>query len=871
MRRIHAVHLAGALLLTTFGCVQEEPSFDVAPSGGARLVVALPRSLVATSVAEVTSTATNGSGKEASSSLALEDNANANLWVGEMGPVTVAGETVGLRVDARDATGAVVATVSVPTVALPPYGDALVVAVPQPEAAPGEAGGNTAPRIDAVVASVFRGVPGDRVELRAWAHDLDAGEVLAYAWSAPGDSLECPEDPTQPTCTWTVPENPERKTDVVLGLSVSDPRGGVSSLSFRFALGEVGAVASNKDIQFNRAPFLEAAVDTQQVGVGLPIAMEAKATDEDGDALTYTWSATCTGSFEGGNTSSVIFTPTEDPAECGCQVEARVEDAFTGADTAIVAKLCVRRSEPPVIGPPTQSAPSARAGERVTFTVTATDPRSEPLTFTWKTSAGAVGTAVGDGTTSTVDWTELSCVPTDVAPTVEVTVTNASGSSARHTFTVEWTDRRCGALAGACAFTMAQTQVTLSADCVTQGPVFIPDGFTFDGAAHTVTAVEDVDAGEHFQGAVLRNRGPVASVRNVTVTARNLSDVCDAGAARLRGIFLEGASGVVVDTVVTDLHQKGNLSGCQEGVAIEVRNDVVGATPVKVDVLRNRVTGYQKGGVVVVGQVVATVEANILEGGGLVDHIARNGLQLAYGVSGRVEGNQVTGHAYTGEDTGSGILVVGGSYYGAGRALCHDLFIQGNELTGNDVGVNLAQAEGAEFSAPSEPTRIQVLENVLSNDALTNGYVYQAAISDSGTGNLISLNRISGDGYDPVAHPDEAFSVDVVTVSGEREVAFATPARSVEGGTCSEALVVQGRDVADNLASLVDPTVELTASEGGTAFHLQPDCSDASVASVELAGAQREAVFYVRAGAAGVVTVTATGDGVSVTQDLTVR
>ena len=83
--------------------------------------------------------------------------------------------------------------------------------------------------------------------------------------------------------------------------------------------------------------------------------------------------------------------------------------------------------------------------------------------------------------------------------------------------------------------------------------------------------------------------------------------------------------------------------------------------------------------------------------------------------------------------------------------------------------------------------------------------------------------------------------------------------------------MVQGRDVAGNLASLVAPTVELAASEGGTTFHLQPDCSDAAVTSVSLAGAQREAVFYFRAGATGVLTVTATGDGVSTTQDQTVR
>ncbi|CAM3179016.1 right-handed parallel beta-helix repeat-containing protein [Corallococcus sp. ZKHCc1 1396] len=862
MRRLHAVHLAGALLLTTFGCVQEEPDFEVALSGGARLVVALPRSVDAADVVEVTSTATTVAGGTGASTLA----ADTGLWVGRVKPVSSAGEEVGLRVDARDGSGAVVASVTVPTVELARYGDVLVVAVPQPEAASG--GASVAPRIDAVVASAARVVRGQQVKLRALAQGQMEGDALSYTWNSAQDTLEC-EDATKPTCSWTVPANSEG-TDVALGVRVTDPRGNTSSLTFRLALGHEGAVASTEDVRFNRAPVLEAAVDAQTVGVGVSIPVAAKATDDDGDALTYSWTATCQGTFEGGDAASVSFTPTEEPADCGCQVEARVEDSFGGSTLASVAKLCVRRTEPPVIATPSQSAMSARAGERVTFIATATDPRGEPLTFTWKTSTGAVGTAVGDGASSTVDWTELSCVPTNVTPTVEMTVTNVSGASARHTFTVEWADRRCGALAGACAFTLAPGQVTLSTDCVTQGPVFIPDGFTFDGAAHTLTAVEDAVEGEHFQGAVLRNRGPVASVRNVTVTARDLADVCDAGAARLRGIFLEGASGTVEDTVVADLHQAGNASGCQEGFAIEVRNDAEGAPSRTVELRRNLVTGYQKGGVAVVGKVVATVEGNVVEGGGVVAHIARNGIQLSYGVSGRVVDNRVTGHAYTGgEDTGAGILVVGGSYYGAGRALCHDVLIQGNEVEGNDVGINLMQAEGG-FSAPATPQNLQVLENEVRNGALTN-LIYQAGIFDNGRANLISRNKVSGDGYDPAAHPNKAFDVDVTTVSDDRQVAFATPTRTVDVGTCSEALVVQGQDVAGNLASLVDPTVALTASEGGATFHLQPDCSDAAVTAVGLVGAQREAVIYLKAAAPGVLTVTVTGDGVSATQEQTVH
>lgn len=878
MKRTHALHLAGLLLLTTFGCVEQDPAFTVTPAGGVRLVVALPRSLEAVPVAQVTSTVTHDGGPEEAVPLSLTPDGGAS-WSADVEPVS-SGEAVGLRVDALDGAGAVVATVSLEeAVTLPLQGEALVVMVPHPAATlPGP--GNTAPRIHAVVASKARASFGEQVQLRAWASDLEPTDTLTYAWSSSSGALDC----AGAACTLTVLPEPDAglgpnkniKDGLRVEVRVTDVRGAVSTLQFRIGAGTVGAEGALRDTRFNRWPVAPVEAAPQPLAVGAPFLVPTATTDEDGlsDPLTYAWTSTCAGSFDNDTLATPVFTPSAEPANCGCQLNAAVSDPFGGSVTQTV-NLCVRQSAPPVLGATSQSAPGARAGERVTFTVAATDPRSEPLTFTWTTNTGAVGTAAGSGTTSTVDWTQLSCVPPDVTPTVEVTVTNASGASVRHAFTVEWTDRRCGALAGACAFTLAPGKVTLSEDCVTQGPVFIPDGFTFDGAAHVLTAVEDPAAAEHFQGAVLRNRGPVASVRGVTVTARSLADVCDGGAARLRGILLEGASGAVEDSVVEAMHQAGNLSGCQEGFAIEVRNDAAGAAQVAVGLRRNRVTGYQKAGLLVAGKVDVTVEDNIVEGGGPVDSIARIGIQLAYGVSGRVVANEVTGNAYTkASTTGSGILVVGGAHYGAGRALCHDLLIQGNTVTENDVGIDLSQAE-AGFSAPAEPTRIQVLENLLSKATLTNGAGvekgYQAALFDNGSANLLSLNRISGDGYDPAVYPDEAYGVDVKTVGSTREVAFATPARTVDAGACSEALVVQGRDTAGNLASLVDPTVALSASDAGATFHLQPDCSDAAVVSVSLAGAQREAVFYVRSGAVGVLTVTATGDGVSETQDQTVR
>lgn len=866
MKRTHLVHLVGALLLSSLGCVEEEPEFSVAPSGGARLVVALPRTVAAS---RVTSTVTHASGATEATSLTL-DREGGRAWSAVVKPEAPE-EEVGLRVDAVDASGEVVATASLDAkVKLPLYGEALVVVVPLPES--GMAGlSNHAPLIHAVIGSKARVALGETVALQAQASDLD-GDALTYAWSASSGTLECEEA----ACTWTAlrpadaGDGSESRDGALVEVRVTDARGARSTLQFRVAVGTVRGDAALTDTRFNRSPVPAAIGQPQPVGLNTQVQVSATATDEDGplDVLTYAWSATCEGRFDDRTLALPVFTPTAEPPACACQLRGEVTDGL-GGSTEEVVHLCVRASAPPVVETAVQSAPSAMSGDRVLFTVTTTDPRSEALTYRWTSNVGAVGTAVTSGTGSTVDWTEVSCVPAGVTPKVELVVTNASGASTRQSFPVEWLGRRCGALETACVTTLSPGQVTLREDCVTQGTVFIPDGFTFNGAAHTLTASED-GAGDHYKGAVLRNRGTVANVLDLTVTARNLSDVCDADADRLRGILLEGASGTIEGAVVEDLHQAGNVGGCQEGFAIDVRNTAPGATPVNVIIRGNRLTGYQKAGVVVLGPVAVTVEDNLIDGLGPTNRIARIGIQLAYGVSGRVVGNAVKGNAYLLEsDYSSGILVLGGSYYGAGRALCHDLLIQQNTLAENDVGVSLLQAEGDDFSPPAGSQNIAVLANELSKEALTNSY--QAAVSDNGTANLISRNRISGDGYDPAVYPDNVLAVDVTTQGEERKVGFATPARTLDAGTCSEALVVQGWDLAGNLATLSVPAVTLAASDAGATFHLQPDCSDAPVTEVVLKNTQREGIFYLRASAAGVLTVTATGDGVSTTQDQTVR
>ncbi|WP_147450421.1 right-handed parallel beta-helix repeat-containing protein [Corallococcus carmarthensis] len=869
LKPAHALHLVGALLLTTFGCVEEDPAFTAPLAGGARVVVALPRSSDAVAV---TTSVTHASGATESKALTPKAGPDGGVvWSTVVKPASPE-EEIRLAVDARNAADASVGTLSLDAgVKLPLYEEALVVLVPLPESGlPGLA--NHAPRIHEVRAPSSIVAPGDTVELSAQASDLE-GDALTYAWTASSGVINC----VDATCAWTAalpkPDagvDPKFDKDALIRLSVTDAQGAVSTLQFRIGMGTTRAPPTVDFTAFNRSPVASVPAATQQVGVNVPVQVQATVTDEDGprDVLTYAWSATCEGTFNDVTLATPVFTATAEPSGCGCQLKGVVRDS-SGGSTEQLVNLCVLQAAPPVLGDTTQSAPSALAGERVTFTVKATDPRGEAMTFAWTSNAGALGTAAGDGTTSTVDWTELSCLPADVTPTVDLVVTNVSGQSTRQSFSVAWTGRRCGAGESPCAITLSPGQVTLREDCVVQSAVFIPDGFTFDGDGHTLTASEE-NAGDHYKGAVLRNRGTVANVRGVTVTARNLSDVCDADVDRLRGILLEGASGTIEDTVVEDLNQAGNVGGCQEGFAIDVRNSAAGAAPVTVTVRNNRLTGYQKAGVLMVGRMAVTVEDNIIDALGPTDRIARIGIQLSHGVSGQVVGNQVQGNAYRfGRDYSSGIMVLGGAYYVGGPELCHDLRIQDNVLTENDVGVSLLQAVDIDFTPPAASQNIQVIGNTLTKTELTGSY--QAAISDNGTANLLSRNRISGDGYDPDVYPDNAISVDVTTQGDARQVGFATPARTLEVGTCSDVLVVQGWDLAGNLAPLSVPEVALSASDAGATFHLLPDCSDAPVTVVSLKNPQREGLFYVKAATAGPLTITATGDGASTPQEQTVR
>lgn len=198
-----------------------------------------------------------------------------------------------------------------------------------------------------------------------------------------------------------------------------------------------------------------------------------------------------------------------------------------------------------------------------------------------------------------------------------------------------------------CEFVDAGTTRTLQADCTTDATILVPDGYTLDGGGHSITAVDPT--GSHFVGAVVANEGTTAYITNLVVQASGLSNACDSGVDRLRGILFETASGAIWQNTVQGINQ--GASGCQEGNAIEVRNapfDGTQPATQTVEIAHNVVENYQKTGIVCNGDVDCYIHHNFVGESETQDNLAANSIQIGFGGAGMVELNHVSGNQWQG-------------------------------------------------------------------------------------------------------------------------------------------------------------------------------------------------------------------------------
>jgi parallel beta-helix repeat protein len=187
-----------------------------------------------------------------------------------------------------------------------------------------------------------------------------------------------------------------------------------------------------------------------------------------------------------------------------------------------------------------------------------------------------------------------------------------------------------------------------------------------------------------------------------------------------------GGSALITDNHIAHIHDFP-FGGCQNGLGVRVgrnRDETFGLATI----VHNRTDNYQKGGVVVDGQLApgaqlsrAEVAYNQIQGVGPTALIAQNGIQVSRGAIGNVHNNSVTGNVYTPQTyTSIGILLY--------RDSSPSTQVTHNDVFANDEGIGLYTTVNTTISHNNA-------HNNLSGDGL---------FADSDTANnMISYNRLT--------------------------------------------------------------------------------------------------------------------------------
>jgi hypothetical protein len=179
--------------------------------------------------------------------------------------------------------------------------------------------------------------------------------------------------------------------------------------------------------------------------------IKAFASDPDGDALDYSWSSSCPGTFDSltADTTTFALAPTSTASACtfdvvvgdGKDTQGNIKNRTENHLTLGVGEPTLAVS--PGFGVAYRSDDSFSDGKSVIFAVEAFDPAGGPMTYTWTSSTGAALAAAAptnlgfDGAVfgSAATWTAPQGMAGTSLVTVTVTATSAvSLLSAQYTY-----------------------------------------------------------------------------------------------------------------------------------------------------------------------------------------------------------------------------------------------------------------------------------------------------------------------------------------------------------------------------------------------------------------------------------------------------
>jgi alpha-tubulin suppressor-like RCC1 family protein len=427
------LYLTPVLLALAVGC-GGPPEQQEDTSGSAQLVSSLAQALSAADVTSVLVTVSAADMQPRTEPLVKTNN----QWSGTLGKLPAgtgrtftaeAFNSSGTKLYAGSATGAVLAR------------QTTTVSITLQEVNPPAPFANAAPVITSLSAAPGTVEPGGTVVLTASASDANAGDTLTSAWSAPSGSFA---QSGNLSTSWTAPS---AAATVPLTLTVTDSKGATARITFNVNV-NAGKGDTTVNASLNTWPQVSnISATATAIEVNASTTVSATASDNDGDTLTYSWTASCPGTWSIATSATAQFTATALPTSSvcnNCNLTVTVTDLRSGqpigGQTTGTLSLCVgpRRTAlfPPDITETFQSSGSATANGTITFRLKAVDPQASALSFAWSSNTGTRGTPTSSAGASEVVWTAPACIASATTPTVTATVSNALGASASHSFTV---------------------------------------------------------------------------------------------------------------------------------------------------------------------------------------------------------------------------------------------------------------------------------------------------------------------------------------------------------------------------------------------------------------------------------------------------